>query len=136
MDYIGDILHTHAPKMAPYARFGSHYNESLKKVENLTKTNSTWRKALEELDESVKLLDGLSLPSYLIMPIQRLPRYVLLIRDLLKQTPDTHKDFRLLTEAGKSMSDAADKLNEKIRENESNVRPFPPFPPPSPPSPP
>lgn len=124
-DYIGDLMHLHAPKMAPYARFGSHYNESLKKVEALGKSNSTWRKALEELDENVKALDGLTLSSYLIMPIQRLPRYNLLIRDLLKQTPDTHKDFRLLTEAGKSVSDVADKLNEKIRENESNV-PLPP----------
>ncbi len=39
----------------------------------------------------------LSLPSILIMPAQRMPRYEMLMKGLLKQTPETHPDFKNLT---------------------------------------
>ena len=35
----------------------------------------------------------LELPSYLIKPIQRLPKYVLLLKDLLKNTDCEHVDY-------------------------------------------
>eukprot|EP01128_Nolandella_sp_AFSM9_P006703 TRINITY_DN350_c0_g3_i1.p1 TRINITY_DN350_c0_g3~~TRINITY_DN350_c0_g3_i1.p1 ORF type:complete len:1270 (+),score=401.91 TRINITY_DN350_c0_g3_i1:33-3842(+) len=123
MDKIGDILTKWAPQMKPYSRFGGHFNESLEKIEEM-KSNSVWRKTLEELDESVGQLDGLALQAYFIMPVQRLPRYVLLIRDLLKKTPPEHQDFKALEEAAVEMGRAADTLNEKIREAESNVHFF------------
>lgn len=34
-----------------------------------------------------------SLSSFLIMPIQRIPRYELLLRELKKKTPEQHPDF-------------------------------------------
>jgi hypothetical protein len=39
---------------------------------------------------------GLDLVSYLIMPVQRLPRYVLLLSQLLELTDETHSGTRLL----------------------------------------
>ena len=35
----------------------------------------------------------MDLPSALITPVQRIPRYVLLLRELLKHTPDDHSDY-------------------------------------------
>ena len=35
----------------------------------------------------------LDLPSLLIMPIQRIPRYRLLFEELLKETPEDHLDY-------------------------------------------
>jgi hypothetical protein len=35
---------------------------------------------------------GLTLKAFLIMPIQRIPRYRLLLEDLVKNTPESHPD--------------------------------------------
>lgn len=36
---------------------------------------------------------GLDLSSMLVKPIQRLPKYILLLKDLLKHTERSHIDF-------------------------------------------
>lgn len=46
--------------------------------------------------------------NFLILPVQRLPRYVLLLRDLLKFTPEEHTDFENLSKAVDKMSSVAD----------------------------
>ena len=38
------------------------------------------------------------LDDHLIGPIQRIPRYVLLLKDLLRRTPPDHPDFGMLRE--------------------------------------
>ena len=40
------------------------------------------------------------LPQYLLMPTQRICRYPLLIKELVKQTPQDHPDFTALGVAG------------------------------------
>ncbi len=77
------------------------------------------------------------LPAFLIMPIQRLPRYVMLLEDLLRNTPRDHVDFEELTKATPSQASrlapphfgasqslhevksVADYVNEKKREAEN-----------------
>ena len=46
---------------------------------------------MEESSESPEA-KGLFLISYLIMPVQRVPRYIMLLEDLLKHTPEDHSD--------------------------------------------
>lgn len=51
----------------------------------------------------------LDLPSYLIMPVQRLPRYELLLRDLIKQTPpDDSEHPKLSSLLGTAMGPLGD----------------------------
>ncbi|KAH0789737.1 Kelch motif family protein [Histomonas meleagridis] len=45
---------------------------------------------------SVASLTNLDFNGYLIMPIQRMPRYILLIRELIKYTPQSHPDSATL----------------------------------------
>lgn len=44
-------------------------------------------------------LQGLSLMDHLIKPVQRLPKYELLLKDLQKNTEEQHPDFRNISEA-------------------------------------
>lgn len=37
-----------------------------------------------------------SLSSYLVMPVQRLPRYILIFKDMHKYTPQSHEDSKIL----------------------------------------
>jgi hypothetical protein len=62
-----------------------------------------------------------SLDSFLIMPVQRIPRYILLLSELKKHTPSDHPDYPKITEAWTSMQEVANYVNEKKRESESTV---------------
>lgn len=53
--------------------------------------------------------------SFLIMPVQRIPRYELLLRDLRKATPEAHKDAELIAEALARVEAVNRSINEKMR---------------------
>ena len=53
---------------------------------------------------------GLSLEDFLVKPIQRLPKYVLLLKDLLKHTNEDHPDYNNISST----------LNEFHRVNDEN----------------
>ncbi|KFM71708.1 Hypothetical protein X975_10829, partial [Stegodyphus mimosarum] len=58
----------------------------------------------------------LTLDALLIMPVQRIPRYELLIKELLKHTHVDHPDHHLLVLAQKEVHDLALKINRMERE--------------------
>jgi len=57
------------------------------------------------------------LDSYLILPIQRIPRYVLLLQELVKHTWKDHADYQKLCEAWDKMQKTANYMNEKKKRN-------------------
>jgi len=84
----------------------------------LRKKNSRFNEfiqAREHLPQMQKLL----LQSYLIEPIQRIPRYELLFKELLKHTPDDHPDKPNLEKALQKTKQSASYVNEERRKAES-----------------
>ena len=59
------------------------------------------------------------LTNHLILPIQRIPRYMLLLQDLQKKTPENHVKYASLTEAVEIITKVADSINERKREIEN-----------------
>ncbi len=53
----------------------------------------------------------LTLDALLIMPVQRIPRYELLIKELLKHTSVEHQDHTLLVRGQKEVHTLATKIN-------------------------
>lgn len=54
-------------------------------------------RATQDLEKSNGAkLENKDIFAYLIMPVQRIPRYQLLLRDLLKHTEKDHNDFESL----------------------------------------
>jgi hypothetical protein len=64
-------------------------------------------------------IHSLDLASFLIMPIQRVPRYSMLLKDLAKHTWPEHPDYSALKNATEKMESIAADLNEKKREAEN-----------------
>lgn len=56
---------------------------------------------------------GLNLPAYLISVVQRIPRYLLLLQDLLKRTPENHPDYGNLSKAFAKMENLAVYINNQ-----------------------
>ena len=58
----------------------------------------------------------------MIVPIQRIPRYIMLLQDLLKRTPGAHPDFTPLGSALVQMKGIATHVNEMKRAAEGSVK--------------
>eukprot|EP01112_Ceratiomyxa_fruticulosa_P020320 TRINITY_DN688_c0_g1_i1.p1 TRINITY_DN688_c0_g1~~TRINITY_DN688_c0_g1_i1.p1 ORF type:complete len:868 (+),score=238.12 TRINITY_DN688_c0_g1_i1:281-2884(+) len=100
-----------------YANFVLNFNNSMAMLEEIKKKE----KVLNFLN-AVKVLpevSGLDLPSFLIMPVQRVPRYNLLLEQLLKRTWHDHPDYKDLDDALKKVREVAVHLNEKKRDAEA-----------------
>ncbi|KAJ3376270.1 hypothetical protein GGF31_000337 [Allomyces arbusculus] len=77
------------------------------------------------LIDSVELspeFKGLTVPAYLIMPIQRIPRYILLLDNVIKYTNATHPDYDDLKRAVAEVKQVAEHNNEAIRHHEARQR--------------
>lgn len=59
----------------------------------------------------------LSLDDLLIKPVQRIPRYALFIKDLLKHTSTSHPDHSPLLQALGELTTLAERVNESQRES-------------------
>lgn len=61
---------------------------------------------------------GQTLESYLIMPVQRVPRYKLLLEELKRKTNVGHVGYESLCKAIQEVNVAAKHINETIRHKE------------------
>ena len=81
-----------------YSQYCSNQNASNRMFNHLTKHNKAFEELARDLSRhpDCRLLD---LPAYLIKPMQRVCKYPLLLREIVKHTPDSHSDYQTLQEA-------------------------------------
>ena len=60
-----------------------------------------------------------TLESFLITPVQRIPRYNLLLKEIVKNTWKTHPDYEDLVAAMEKIRETALYVNERAREAEN-----------------
>ena len=65
---------------------------------------------------------NLTIDQYLIMPIQRVPRHILLLTDLIKHTPPEHPDFAALSKAVERTKEVAVVFNDAKGRALSNTK--------------
>eukprot|EP01125_Pyxidicula_operculata_P010633 TRINITY_DN3502_c0_g1_i1.p1 TRINITY_DN3502_c0_g1~~TRINITY_DN3502_c0_g1_i1.p1 ORF type:complete len:1176 (+),score=281.93 TRINITY_DN3502_c0_g1_i1:32-3559(+) len=123
VDTIGDIFKSWAPKLKPYCRYAQFYEESMQALES-KKDIASFRRAMEELEQVVWNFNQQNFRDLFITPVQRVPRYCLLLRDLIRETPSDHADYADLNVAITEMEKMASEVNEKIRSSETEVHLF------------
>lgn len=82
------------------------------------------KKAVREVLEKqaqVPAVNGLTLESYLIMPMQRICRYPLVLAEIYKNTPDEWPDKAKLKEALEAVSMVGREVNEQKRSAEQQI---------------
>ena len=60
--------------------------------------------------------------SLLITPIQRVPRYLLLLDKVLEYTPPIHPEYEIVSKAVQGISEIAKIVNDRKREEENKVK--------------
>lgn len=78
----------------------------------------TFVKMWEVVSTASARLKGQTISSLLILPIQRVPRYKLLLSELQKGTPADHPAQPFLTDALSQINDSAKQINEALRQHE------------------
>ena len=115
---VGRVFAKFAPIFGMYSDFVSTYEKSSKKLSELRKKSKKLNQFLNEITKNKT--KGMTLESFLIMPIQRVPRYKMLLSELLKHTTPSRADHNDLTIALSKISEVALKINESININDDN----------------
>jgi hypothetical protein len=105
--------------MRCYIEYVNSYNRSLQTLERCATKNS---KFMAFCAERQKKNGGESLASLLITPIQRIPRYVLLLQSVLQETSVHDPEFSLLTDTTTMLRSLATQINERKRTEEAAER--------------
>nr|KAJ3418320.1 Protein T2 [Polyrhizophydium stewartii] len=100
-----------------YTRFIDNYAISQKSMKKEEKANEDYQNFMKEMSK-LRETNRQMLKEFLILPVQRTTRYHLLLKDLLKQTPQEHPDRPDLEQAWEAMNNLAAMVNEKKRKEE------------------
>ncbi|ELP86396.1 Rho guanine nucleotide exchange factor, putative [Entamoeba invadens IP1] len=116
---IGGLFLKLAPFLKIYGEYCKNYPQALKELDKLGKEHKFYeeyhRIMLEKAPEEYK---NSELTSFLITPIQRIPRYKLLLNDLLKHTPQNHIDYKDLSDGLNLVSQVAISVNDFSKQAE------------------
>lgn len=118
IDRLGDILLHHKDNLIPYISYCGQQKQSIRYLQEKISKDRTFAEFLEKCrrNESCKNLD---IFSFLLMPMQRITRYPLLLKQILHYTPKNHDDHNALISALASIESLAEQSNEAARQNEN-----------------
>ncbi|BFU18258.1 Rho guanine nucleotide exchange factor, putative [Entamoeba histolytica HM-1:IMSS-B] len=120
---IGETFQRFIPYLKVYYQFIGNSGVSLHTLTELEQSEYICS-VFEDLRCQIPGTNQLDLRGFLIMPVQRLPRYNLLLTDLLKRTPDTYVDYPKIEVALKEMKKLTDSANKAIVAAERRRRLF------------
>eukprot|EP00008_Paramoeba_atlantica_P001394 CAMPEP_0201501788 /NCGR_PEP_ID=MMETSP0151_2-20130828/83781_1 /ASSEMBLY_ACC=CAM_ASM_000257 /TAXON_ID=200890 /ORGANISM="Paramoeba atlantica, Strain 621/1 / CCAP 1560/9" /LENGTH=814 /DNA_ID=CAMNT_0047895325 /DNA_START=790 /DNA_END=3234 /DNA_ORIENTATION=- len=103
-----------------YKQYTDNYEVTTQELYQRTSERPQLKKFIDEAQLKPES-KGLSLFDFLIMPVQRVPRYCLLLREVIKFTPETHEDSLALKDALSSIQNLAGEINESKRVMEQKI---------------
>eukprot|EP01126_Amoeba_proteus_P065729 TRINITY_DN939_c0_g1_i9.p1 TRINITY_DN939_c0_g1~~TRINITY_DN939_c0_g1_i9.p1 ORF type:complete len:457 (+),score=56.51 TRINITY_DN939_c0_g1_i9:1869-3239(+) len=110
---IGEILCRITPFLKLYAVYSSNYNKAIQSLNELFANKGDWITKF--------IFDRNVFESLLILPIQRIPRYRLLVEDLIENTLTDHQDYHHLHTALDVIKEAANLMDTSIRRHQNSV---------------
>lgn len=115
---LGDLFRSYAPYFKMYGQYARDHEECVQMIQASVKTDSAFAEFIKafQADPETK---GQTLESLLICPVQRVPRYTLLIGEIIKLTPAGHPDLAALNRALVDLKEASVSINETIRRREA-----------------
>ncbi|UMM39253.1 hypothetical protein L5515_016389 [Caenorhabditis briggsae] len=116
---IGEVFIKYRDQFLLYGKYCSNLTDSRKLVTELIQNNEFVAKTIDELAREAQCKFGLN--DLLCVPFQRITKYPLLLRELLKKTDVNSPDLKSLSEAVDVMEDVCAYINEDTRDMESKM---------------
>ncbi|KAK3715074.1 hypothetical protein QZH41_012131, partial [Actinostola sp. cb2023] len=115
---VGDIFTKlsssyHIDVLKIYSDYVNNFPKAIAVINKYSRGSQKFRRFLQNCSSEPEC-EGLDLAAYLLTPIQRLPRYVLLLRQLSKCTDASHPDSFHLENALETMKNMINILNDSI----------------------
>lgn len=101
---LGDVFLTMVVFLKTYTQYINDFDTSRATLKRMQEENEAFTKLLQELDSDPKTGRQI-LKDFLIMPVQRIPRYTMLLRDLWSATWPSHPDYNNLMTAYSKMEE-------------------------------
>lgn len=118
-DCLGDVFVSFSPYFNMYKTYVANHELATQELRKLESNNRFQNFLVDAVKEGAAQLSSL-----LITPIQRIPRYKLLIQEFKKKTPEGHPDNKSLTECLGKVAKVAMSINAevKMRQNRDQLR--------------
>uniref|UniRef100_H0X4Y3 FYVE, RhoGEF and PH domain containing 4 n=1 Tax=Otolemur garnettii TaxID=30611 RepID=H0X4Y3_OTOGA len=111
---IGDILQKLAPFLKMYGEYVKGFDNAMELVKNMTERIPQFKSVVEEIQKQ-KICGSLTLQHHMLEPVQRIPRYEMLLKDYLRKLPPDSPDWNDAKKSLEIISTAASHSNSAIR---------------------
>jgi hypothetical protein len=112
---MGDVFLAMTAFFKSYSTYINNYESAHQITTQAMAKNIRFKRFAEQVRDN-PICNDQDIDSLLIMPVQRMPRYAMLIRELIKYTDKDHPDYGNLDKALKNIEEVTAYLNEKKRE--------------------
>uniref|UniRef100_A0A9J8DBW7 FYVE, RhoGEF and PH domain containing 4a n=1 Tax=Cyprinus carpio carpio TaxID=630221 RepID=A0A9J8DBW7_CYPCA len=115
---IGDILQKLTPFLKMYAEYVKNFDHAMDLLKQWLDRSPPFKAIILEI-QSQEVCGSLSLQHHMLEPVQRVPRYEMLLKDYLKKLPHDHVDRRDAEKSLEIIATAATHSNTAIRKTEN-----------------
>ncbi|XP_067250505.1 FYVE, RhoGEF and PH domain-containing protein 1 isoform X2 [Chanodichthys erythropterus] len=109
---IGDILQKLAPFLKMYGEYVKNFDRAMELVNTWMQRSSQFKAIIHNIQKE-EMCGNLTLQHHMLEPVQRIPRYELLLKDYLHRLPEDADDFKDAQTA--EHSNAAIRKMERMR---------------------
>nr|XP_031837187.1 rac guanine nucleotide exchange factor JJ-like isoform X2 [Nomia melanderi] len=113
---IAGAFHKLAPFFKLYSVYAYDFEQILSLLQSKQENNFVFKDFISKQESRPEV--ARKLPSLLITPIQRVPRYKLLLQEVMQHTPTKHKEYNLLQACLVEVEKAARHINGLVEEHE------------------
>ncbi|XP_005066376.1 FYVE, RhoGEF and PH domain-containing protein 3 [Mesocricetus auratus] len=114
---LGDILQKLAPFLKMYGEYVKNFDRAMGLVSSWTHRSPQFKDVIHSIQKQEEC-GNLTLQHHMLEPVQRVPRYELLLKDYLKRLPRDAPDRKDAERSLELISTAADHSNAAIRKME------------------
>nr|XP_031303028.1 FYVE, RhoGEF and PH domain-containing protein 3 isoform X3 [Camelus dromedarius] len=114
---LGDILQKLAPFLKMYGEYVKNFDRAMELVSTWTQRSPLFKDIVQGIQKQ-EMCGNLTLQHHMLEPVQRVPRYELLLKDYLKRLPEDAPDWKDAERSLELISTAANHSNAAIRKME------------------
>ncbi|KAA0714364.1 FYVE, RhoGEF and PH domain-containing protein 1 [Triplophysa tibetana] len=114
---IGDILQKLAPFLKMYGEYVKNFDRAMELVNSWMQRCSQFKAIIHNIQKE-EMCGNLTLQHHMLEPVQRIPRYELLLKDYLHRLPQDADDFKDAQKSLELIATAAEHSNAAIKKME------------------
>lgn len=114
---IGDILQKLAPFLKMYGEYVKNFDRAMELLNTWTERSAQFKAIIQEIQREERC-GNLTLQHHMLEPVQRIPRYELLLKDYLHRLPEDAPDFPDAQKSLELIATAAEHSNAAIKKME------------------